>query len=34
MYQSQESNVYDGIRKKLAKANGMTPLQYDRMVFG
>ena len=34
MYQSQESNVYDGIRKKLAKAKGMTPLQYDRMVFG
>jgi hypothetical protein len=34
MYQSQESNVYDGLRKKLAKANGMTPIQYDRMVFG
>jgi hypothetical protein len=34
MYESQESNVYDGIRKKLAKANGMTPIQYDRMVFG
>jgi hypothetical protein len=34
MYQSQESNVYDGIRKKLAKTIGMTPLQYDRMVFG
>ena len=33
MYQSQESNVYDGIRKKLAKANGMTPIKYDRMVF-
>jgi hypothetical protein len=34
MYQSQESNVWDGIRRKLAKANGMTPMQYDRMVFG
>ena len=34
MYKSQESNVYDGIRKKLAKANGMTPMQYDKMVFG
>jgi len=34
MYRSQESNVYDGIRRKLAKANGMTPMQYDRMVFG
>ena len=33
MYRSQESNVYDGIRKKLAKANGMSPKQYDRMVF-
>jgi hypothetical protein len=34
MYQSQESNVYDGFRRKMAKANGMTPKQYDRMVFG
>jgi hypothetical protein len=33
-YQSQESNVYDGFRRKMAKANGMTPKQYDRMVFG
>ena len=34
MYLSQESNVYDGIRRKLAAARGMTPKQYDRMVFG
>jgi hypothetical protein len=34
MYQSQESNVYDGLRRKLAVASGMTPMQYDRMVFG
>jgi hypothetical protein len=34
IYQSQESNVYDGFRRKMAKANGMTPKQYDRMVFG
>ncbi len=34
MYQSQESNVYDGIRRKLAKAKGIKPKQYDRMVFG
>jgi hypothetical protein len=34
MYHSQESNVYDGIRRKMAKAKGMTPRQYDRMVFG
>ena len=34
MYQSQESNVYDGFRRKMAKARGMTPRQYDRMVFG
>jgi hypothetical protein len=34
MYQSQESNCYDGFRRKLAKANGMTSMQYDRMVFG
>ena len=34
MYQSQESNCYDGLRRKLAAASGMTPKQYDRMVFG
>jgi hypothetical protein len=34
IYQSQESNVYDGFRRKMAKANGMTPKQYDRMLFG
>ena len=33
-YKSQKSNVYDGIRRKLAKANGMALMQYDRMVFG
>jgi len=34
MYQSQESNVYDGLRKKMVKTKGLTPKQYDRMVFG
>ena len=34
MYRSQKSNVYDGLRRKMAKAKGMTPMQYDRMVFG
>jgi hypothetical protein len=34
IYQSQESNVYDGFRKKLANANGMSAVKYDRMVFG
>lgn len=34
MYLSQESNVYDGFRRKMAKANGMTPMHYDKLVFG
>ena len=33
MYQSQESNVYDGLRRKMAKANGLTPRNYEKMVF-
>ena len=33
-FSSQESNVYDGIRRKFAKEKGMTPKQYDKMVFG
>jgi len=33
-YKSQESNCYDGLRRKLATARGMTPKQYDRMIFG
>jgi len=34
IFHSQESNCYDGIRRKMAKAKGMTPMQYDRMVLG
>ena len=34
MYQSQESDVLDGFRKKMAKMHGMTPKQYEKMVFG
>jgi hypothetical protein len=33
-YSSQESNVYDGFRRKMAKVNGMSPMQYDKLVFG
>jgi len=33
MYQSQESNVYDGFRRKMANVNGMSAVEYDRMVF-
>jgi len=34
MYLSQESNVYDSFRRKMAKANEMSPNQYDKFVFG
>lgn len=34
MYQSQESDILDGFRKKMAKMHGMTPKQYEKMVFG
>jgi hypothetical protein len=33
MYQSQESNVYDGWLRKTAKEHGLTPKQYERMRF-
>jgi hypothetical protein len=33
-YKSQESNVYDGLRRKMAKAYGLTPKKYEKMVFG
>ena len=34
MYLSQESDVLDGFRKKMAKMHGLTPKQYEKMVFG
>jgi hypothetical protein len=34
MYQSQESNVYDGWLRKAAIGNGMSPRQYEMTFFG
>ena len=34
IYQSQESNILDGFRKKMAKRYNMKPKQYEKMVFG
>ena len=34
MYQSQESNVYDGWLRKTANRHGLTPKNYEKKVFG
>ena len=34
IYQSQESDILDGFRKKMAKRYNMKPKQYEKMVFG
>jgi hypothetical protein len=33
IYQSQESNVYDGWLRKTAKKHGLTPKKYEKVVF-
>ena len=33
MYQSQESNVYDGWLRKTSKRFGLTPKHLDRLIF-
>jgi hypothetical protein len=33
-YRSQESNVYDGWLRKIAKMHGLTPKKYEKVYFG